>query len=295
MSQTDNLSWRVAPGSKGGPRKSIEDLLTEGYRAHQWMRESFRREPLERRVQKGRFCQRLSIRRPTVNGYLKGGGIPFPFPPEDHLVFVVDVDDRTLRWVSPSVCDALQHAESELIGRDAHGELRGTQASEPGHRAAIDALVTGTSLEPFHECRTTFVRRDGLWLPVRIRVSYGPLYRVWFIDAQLNGEPIIGERNHELLNTDSSTIYLSGNQSTFQLDSTLQPFVERIVISNPAQFKLLDPVPPVIVEHLPRLWVTPEGGLITSQPDPGLAYVKRRLADTARKPAETETEPEPDG
>jgi hypothetical protein len=140
---------------------------------------------------KGEFCTLLGASRPSVNKYLAGGGLPWPLPPPDHLVWVTDIDDRSLLWVSPSLATALQYETEEMLGQDARLLLRGQRPSEPGHREAIQALIDDANDGAYHDCESAFVRKDGLWIPLRLRVTYGGLYRVWFANAVQTGVPFV--------------------------------------------------------------------------------------------------------
>src|SRR5215831_3552986 len=117
----EHPAWQARPGRKVGPQKTIEELLDEGYAAHAWMRDKWRgQEPT-----KGRFCEKMNFSRPVGNRYLKGAGLPFPFPHPSHPAFVVNADDHRLHWVNQSLAEALLRTREELIGQEAHKMLRG--------------------------------------------------------------------------------------------------------------------------------------------------------------------------
>lgn len=155
-----------------------------------WMVEAYRREPMARRVQKTRMAMRLNVSRPTLNKYLAGGGIPFPFPPDDHLVWITDVDDiaHGLLWVSPSLCEALGVTEDQLVGHDPREVLQAGAEERQDHREEINQLIRGE--RDAHDCHAIFVRKsDGYWIHCRLKVTYGAAYRVWFADAVMEGAP----------------------------------------------------------------------------------------------------------
>lgn len=225
-------SWKGRSGRPPAPEVSIEELLTEGYKAHEWMRTNSEfREPLARRYQKKRLALYLNRSRPAVNAYLQGGGVPFPFPAPEELVWVVNIDDKTVRWVSPSMCITL--GRNDFIGRSAHEVLRGGQATEEGHSEALEALIRGEL--DFHECHTAFVRHPDHWLvPLNIRVSYGPLYRNWFGRGELAGQAFEPPSTNASKTRDHAIDVVRVDGQRGALEPFLDKLVEQLLHPSPA-------------------------------------------------------------
>jgi hypothetical protein len=253
---TDHKTWQAKPGNRKGPRRSIGKFLTDAYAVLARMRKLHRvgDEPL-----KGEFCTLLGASRPSVNKYLAGGGLSWPLPPPDHLVWVTDIDDRSLLWVSPSLAAALQYETEEMLGQDARLLLRGQRPSEPGHREAIQALIDDANDGAYHDCDSAFVRKDGLWIPLRLRVTYGGLYRVWFADAVQTGVPFVFPAAKQTRQRTERAAVLVSTQPVV----TVSADHRRLVLDATA----LQHVSNVTIEY--GTWRPPPMPSITIQPQPG--------------------------
>jgi hypothetical protein len=167
-------------------------------------------------VNKKATCDRLApLSRPTLNKWLSGAGIPWPFPMPDHLVIAIDAIDLTILWTNAVVESALRRG---LIGK--HGSiLRGNRPSEPGHREQLQELVEGRL--DVHQCRALFERDDGALVPFCIDVTYGWWYRNFLIVGLQAGDPILPPpRVREEPNTYNQIIVLDGG-STLELGPRL--------------------------------------------------------------------------
>jgi len=253
--------WKVNPGRRPVPKTPLNEFLTRAYQADEWVRQTYRNEPLDQRMTKDRFCSRIKITKPTVNKYLRGGGIPFPLPPQNHVVWVVDAEDHTVLWVNAKLCDTLRHDEDFYVGQDASVTLRGAQASEPGHLEALQALRRDEI--DVHECTTTFVRDDGWLVPLAISVYYGPLYRVWFAVGVPSGDPIApAVSNHELVNTHNTILVDTTINPGYRL--TLDPQLLQRPIFEVNGFVYFPPMPTITVT--PSSIVLEADGTMTVKP-----------------------------
>lgn len=163
--------WHGTAGAPKGPRKRVEEFIADVYDKRRYLK------GLRIPVTKRALYDRMGMTRPTFNEYQAGAGAPWPWPPEHHLVFVVDATSRTVVWVSPSLAVAIDRLPDELVGRD----VQELALPEPLHWEQAQRLKLGDLTEAMIE--TCLIHGDGRRIPLEVRVTYGQLFEVWFCDG----------------------------------------------------------------------------------------------------------------
>lgn len=179
--------WHGTPGPPHGPRRSLEQFLDELFKA----RDSLRKLDRQRELTKKALYERLTLTRPSFNEYMERGGVPFPLPAKEHLVFVVQADETySLLWVSETACTVLGRSREEIIGQDTrivvgnngNAELREIARQLRAKElewAKIDSYLTGP---------------DDRHIPVELHITWGEYYDVWFVDARVIDDADVPQR-----------------------------------------------------------------------------------------------------
>lgn len=191
-----------------------------------------------RALTKSGWAKRIALSVPTFNKYFASVGARWPFPAEDHLVYVVGSHGQVpvLLWLASTVCDALHCVREDVIGLPVSQALRGGEdlaVAEPELLEIGRRLRTGDIDE--QEYSTYLVRRDdGAHVPVSLLITYGEGFDVFFVDAMITGEVDLSyarstqlplkpdDLGQDMFNVDSSIVYTlkrrepgSGKTGTF--------------------------------------------------------------------------------
>jgi hypothetical protein len=142
-----------------------------------------------RKLTKIHLARRVGLSKPAFNKYYRDVGARWPFPTEDHLVYLVGAHDGVLRYASPSLRTTL-HLPEDAVGFRIGKALRG---GEELAATAPEVLDIGRRLrdggEDELEYSTYLVRWDDhARVPVSMLITYGLGFDVFFVDAMISGE-----------------------------------------------------------------------------------------------------------
>lgn len=178
--------WDGVAGAPSGPKRSVEQFMEDLWTN----RPSAIRAHPRRILTKTGLAGRIKMSKPAFNKYYASAGARWPFPGEDHLVYVVRAADGILLWLAPTVCDVLHCEREDVIG------LTVSQAFRGGEDLAVTApeiSEIGRRLREHGEDEleySTYLVRwdDGAHVPVSLMITYGEGFDVFFVDAMITGE-----------------------------------------------------------------------------------------------------------
>lgn len=217
MQQKDRKPWHGSAGAPKGRTRTLERFIDEIWT----VRPAVVRAHSRRTLTKTALAKRVSLSRSIFTSYCADMGAPWPLPPDDHLVYVVD-RTGTVRWASPSLCAALHCTSDELVGWNVADAVRGGQNLKqvmPEVFAMGEQLIECTDGLVEHYSMYLVRHDDGAHVFADLSITYGRGFEVFFIDAVLTGRIELAEPEHiqmplkaedlgeDLLNVDQSVVY----------------------------------------------------------------------------------------